>query len=88
MGGKSVDAATVEWRQRIGEDWGATLFADAGQVSSGSAPFSGAVRVGVGVGARYYTPLGAVRFDVAMPLRRLPGGNSFEIYIGLGQAFR
>jgi translocation and assembly module TamA len=87
MGGKSVDAATVEWRQRIGEDWGATLFADAGQVSSGSAPFSGAVRVGVGVGARYYTPLGAVRFDVAMPLRRLPGSNSFEIYIGLGQAF-
>ncbi len=87
VGAKSVDAATVEWRQRIGEDWGAALFVDAGQASAGGAPFSGTLRVGAGVGARYYTPIGAVRVDVAAPLNRMRGGNAFQLYIGLGQAF-
>jgi translocation and assembly module TamA len=87
VGAKSVDAATVEWRQRIGEDWGAALFVDAGQASADGAPFSGALRVGAGVGARYYTPIGAVRLDVAAPLNPVRGGSAFEIYIGLGQAF-
>jgi translocation and assembly module TamA len=87
VGAKSVDAATLEWRQRIGEDWGAALFVDAGQASANGSPFSGAVRVGAGVGARYYTPIGAVRLDVAAPLNPMRGGNAFEIYIGLGQAF-
>jgi translocation and assembly module TamA len=86
VGAKSVDAATVEFRQRIGEDWGAAAFVDAGQASDG-APFTGAVRVGGGIGARYYTPIGAVRADVAVPLTRGPGDAAFEIYIGLGQAF-
>ncbi|HSM96210.1 MAG TPA: BamA/TamA family outer membrane protein, partial [Rhizomicrobium sp.] len=86
VGAKSVDAATVEFRQRIGEDWGAAAFVDAGQASDG-APFTGAVRVGAGIGARYYTPIGAVRLDLAVPLNRMPGGDKFEVYIGLGQAF-
>ena len=29
----------------------------------------------------------AKSLDVAMPLTRQPGGDSFELYIGLGQAF-
>jgi translocation and assembly module TamA len=36
---------------------------------------------------RYYTPLGAVRVDVAVPVTPIPGGDAFEFYIGLGQAF-
>ena len=87
MGAKSVDAATVEFRQRIGEDWGGAAFVDAGQASASGAPFSGDLRAGAGVGARYYTPLGAVRADIAVPLNRIKGGDAFEIYIGLGQAF-
>jgi translocation and assembly module TamA len=87
MGAKSVDAATIEFRQRILEDYGVAAFIDAGQASEVGAPFSGAVRVGAGLGARYYTPLGAVRADIAVPLNRIPGGDAFELYIGLGQAF-
>lgn len=86
VGAKSVDAATIEFRQRIGEEWGAAAFVDAGQASD-DAPFTGAVRVGAGIGARYYTPIGAVRADIAVPLTRGPGDAAFEIYIGLGQAF-
>lgn len=87
MGAKSVDAAGIEFRQRILSDYGVAAFVDAGQASAGGSPFSGALRVGAGVGARYYTPLGAVRADIAVPLNRVPGGDAFELYIGLGQAF-
>ena len=86
VGAKSVDAGTVEFRQRFGDTWGAATFVDAGQAGTG-APFTGKVYAGAGVGARYYTPIGAVRLDVATPLVHLPGGDAFEIYIGLGQAF-
>src|SRR4051812_12275964 len=86
-GAKSVDAATIELRQRLFGDWGAAAFIDAGQATARGAPFSGAVRVGAGVGARYYTPIGVIRGDIAVPLNRMPGGDAFEIYIGLGQAF-
>ncbi len=67
-GGTSVTAATIEYRQRFGESFGAVAFVDAGQVGTSSAPFTGTVQTGVGVGARYYTSIGPIRLDVAVPL--------------------
>lgn len=43
--------------------------------------------VGVGGGVRYYTPIGVLRFDLAVPTYRRPNDDRFEVYIGLGQAF-
>ena len=86
-GGTSITAATVEYRQRFGESFGAAVFVDAGQVSSSSAGFGSGLRAGAGVGARYYTPIGPVRLDVAVPLNRRSGDDAFELYIGIGQAF-
>lgn len=86
-GGLSIDAATVEFRQRLFEDFGAAAFVEAGQVSDSNMPFDGTPRVGVGIGARYYTAIGPIRLDVALPLDKPSGGDNFEIYIGIGQAF-
>jgi translocation and assembly module TamA len=86
-GGTSLAAYTVEFRQRIYDSFGAVVFVDAGQVDTNSNPFSGQLRAGAGVGARYYTPIGPIRLDVAMPLNRQRGDDSFELYIGIGQAF-
>ena len=87
IGGTSIDAATIEFRQRLFTNFGAVGFIDAGQVGASSAPFQGTVRVGAGIGVRYYTAIGPIRLDVAVPLNKQPGGDAFEIYIGLGQAF-
>jgi translocation and assembly module TamA len=43
--------------------------------------------VGVGAGPRYYTPIGVLRLDLAVPTYRRPNDDRFEVYIGLGQAF-
>ena len=87
VGGTALDAGTIEFRQRIGKSFGFAAFADAGQVSSSSGPFQGTLRVGAGIGARYYTSIGPIRLDVAVPLNKPPGGDSFELYVGLGEAF-
>ncbi len=86
-GGTAIDAATIEFRQRFLSSFGAVAFVDAGQVGTGAVPFNGPLRVGVGLGARYYTPIGPVRLDFALPLSKIPGGDTFEVYIGIGQAF-
>ena len=87
IGGTSVTAGTVEYRQRFGESFGAVAFVDAGQVGQTSAPFTGAVFSGVGIGARYYTALGPIRLDIAVPLNKRRKDEIAEAYIGLGQAF-
>ncbi len=87
IGGTSLAAYTVEFRQRILESFGAAVFVDAGQVSNQSSPLSGQLRAGAGVGARYYSPIGPIRLDVAVPLNKQRGDDTFELYIGIGQAF-
>lgn len=86
-GGAAIDAGTIEFRQRLFGNFGAAAFVDAGQVSAGNLLFGGILRIGTGLGLRYYTPIGPIRLDVAVPVNRPPGDDSFEFYIGLGQAF-
>jgi translocation and assembly module TamA len=87
IGGTSMDAGTIEFRQHLFGDFAGAAFIDAGQDSATGVPFSGPLRVGAGAGVRYYTPIGPVRVDFALPLTRIRASDAFEIYIGLGQAF-
>lgn len=86
-GGASIIEGSVELRQRFGASLGGVAFLDAGGV--GLEPFTptDALRVGAGVGIRYYTAFGPVRADIATPLIRQPGSKSFGLYIGIGHAF-
>jgi translocation and assembly module TamA len=102
IGGTAINAGSAEYRQRIGTNFGTAVFVDAGNVSKNLDPLGGALRFGVGAGVRYYTPIGPIRVDIAVPLSKrgatsthnadgstttIRGDDSFEIYIGLGQAF-
>jgi translocation and assembly module TamA len=87
IGGTAISAGSLELRQRIGAKFGTAVFVDAGQVSASLKAVPDEFRVGTGVGLRYFTPIGPIRVDVAMPIQRRNGEDAFEIYIGLGQAF-
>ena len=84
VGGTSMQALNLELRQRIGTNLGFVAFVDSGGVSGSS---GSVYRIGVGAGVRYYTSIGPIRFDLALPTKRRPNDDRFEIYIGLGQAF-
>jgi translocation and assembly module TamA len=86
-GGTAIAAGGVEFRQRLYTNWGVVAFVDAGQVSASLKSLPDDTRIGTGAGMRYYTPIGPIRVDVAVPVGRRAGEDSFEVYIGLGQAF-
>jgi translocation and assembly module TamA len=87
IGGTAIAAGTLEFRQRFGANWGSAFFVDGGQVSASLKPLPNEFRIGVGAGVRYYTPIGPIRLDVAVPTQRDSISGSFQVYIGLGQAF-
>jgi translocation and assembly module TamA len=88
IGGTAIAAGGLEWRQRFGANFGAAVFVDGGQVSASLKPLPSVFRIGVGAGIRYYTPIGPIRLDFAVPTRHYsPDDDRFEVYIGLGQAF-
>ncbi len=86
-GGTQITAGSLELRQRFLASWGFTIFTDAGEVSAPAASLSGKYGVGAGAGLFYVTPIGPIRVQAAIPLVRLPNSGSFELYVGLGQAF-
>jgi translocation and assembly module TamA len=86
-GGTAMDSLGIELRHRLNRHLGIAIFADGGEVSQSTDPFAGDFRVGVGAGLRFYSPIGPIRLDVAVPTARRPGDDSFEIYVGVGQAF-
>jgi translocation and assembly module TamA len=86
-GGASLLEASIEWRQRVWGNFGAVAFLDAGTVGTGSAPDLSTLRAGAGLGLRYYTAIGPIRADVALPLVKQQGSSGYGLYIGIGQAF-
>jgi translocation and assembly module TamA len=90
-GGTAISAVGLEFRQRLFTTWGVAAFIDAGQTSDTLRLIPNNLQAGAGVGVRYYTPIGPLRFDVAVPINPTPGESSvqgrYQVYIGLGQAF-
>ncbi|MEM7446407.1 MAG: autotransporter assembly complex family protein [Pseudomonadota bacterium] len=89
LGGRSLIEGSLELRWRFSEEFGVVPFVDFGQVYESSYPdFDEDFQVGAGIGLRYYTSFGPVRFDVAFPLNPMDGdGEDFAFYISLGQSF-
>ena len=87
LGGRSYVTASAEARFKVTDTIGVVPFIDVGSVSLKSMPNFSDIRAGAGIGLRYATPFGPLRLDVAVPLRRYPGGARFGIYAGIGQSF-
>jgi outer membrane protein assembly complex protein YaeT len=63
-------------------------FVDVGNVYETVSAFSLLnLQTGTGVGLRLHTPVGLLRFDVAVPVNRRPFDPKWTTYFGLGHAF-
>jgi translocation and assembly module TamA len=88
IGGLSSLELGIELRTKITETIGLATFVDAGSVYDQSLPnLSQKLFWGPGIGLRYYSPIGPVRFDVATPFVRRSSDGLVQVYISLGQAF-
>jgi translocation and assembly module TamA len=89
VGGRSILTGSLEVRTRTkGLGW--VAFYDAGNVYRSMLPEAQRQTVlqSVGLGARYSTPIGPLRLDIAFPLqRRKHIDPMYQIYFSIGQAF-
>ncbi len=87
LGGRNLAELSFEGRMRVTDSIGAVAFIDAGSVSDEAYPTFGNLRVGAGIGARYMTPAGPIRLDIATPLNPSDRDEVVQVYISIGQAF-
>jgi outer membrane protein insertion porin family len=91
VGGPQLVILNSELRFPLGilSKLGGAAFYDGGNVfpSVGIHNFFDRYSNTVGVGLRYSTPVGTIRFDIGRNLNPVPGLNSTQIFFTLGQAF-
>lgn len=87
-GGRSIVTTTAEVRLKFTDTMGMVGFVDAGSVTDSTSPDFSDPAVGAGLGFRYYTGFGPIRFDIGVPLtQKDKTSDAFQIYISIGQAF-
>lgn len=86
VGGKSLTEFSLEARVRFG-NFGVVPFVDAGNISTSFLPRFRDLRIGTGLGVRYYSNFGPIRIDVGTPINPQPGDPKLAVYVSLGQAF-
>lgn len=79
IGGRYLASASLEVDYQLGGSWLVAAFADAGEASQ-QRPND--FKLGVGLGIRYRSPVGMIRFDVAHPLD--DPDNSFRVHVSIG----
>jgi len=99
IGGRSLMVYSLESRFKVRENWGVVFFYDIGNVFAEPFPqFNKKMLQSVGIGLRYYTPVGPLRLDVAFPLNRRRAFDKkanktktidrpYQIYFSVGQSF-
>ncbi len=88
LGGNSLLIGSFETRFPLYKKLGGVIFFDYGNVYTRQWDFKlGDIKYAPGIGLRYNTIIGPVRFDVGYALNPEPGINRFQYWISIGQAF-
>lgn len=82
VGGTRLLTGSLELQRYINERWRAAVFVDAGDAFD-NGDFD--LRVGVGIGIHYLSPVGALRFEVANPVSE--SGGSWRVHVNIGAEF-
>ena len=82
VGGSRLLTGSFEYQYQVYPDWWGATFVDSGLAAD---KFSeDELRYGVGVGVRWASPVGAIKFDIATPVRDKDNSKNIQFYIGLG----
>ena len=101
LGGYFIVESSIELRQKFLDNFGAAVFADAGNTLFGAEDFKlGKMAVALGFGLRYYSEIVPVRLDFGFKyfdpedkrsiierLRDMPFFDVMQFHIGIGEAF-
>jgi translocation and assembly module TamA len=79
IGGKHLVTASAEYEYYFKPKWGIATFVDAGDAFSGT---EYKPKIGAGIGLRWRSPVGMVRFDLGVPLREPKEGVQIHLVIG------
>jgi translocation and assembly module TamA len=79
IGGKFLSVISLEYEKTIFDDWGISAFVDTGNAFNLDSIL---FKTGAGLGVRWYSPLGPVRVDFAVPLNE--SDSSFQIHFAAG----
>lgn len=87
-GGLSILTLGLEFRARVSNSISVVPFVDGGNVFENSQIGNLDLLWAAGLGLRYYTAIGPLRLDFAVPLEKREGvDDDFQIYFSIGQAF-
>ena len=81
VGGENLLVGSVEIDQKISTAWSLAAFVDSGNAYDALSDFNPAT--GVGLGIRWFSPLGPIRFDIAVPLEK-DAPDDYRVHITLG----
>jgi len=88
IGGDLFLLTNVEWRQKLSDRFGFTVFTDAGQVWTDSTAFHiGDMVAGSGVGAFFLSPIGPLRLEYARKWKSVSWDDRTQWYLSLGFPF-
>ena len=82
VGGSRLLAGSLEYQYQFYSDWWGATFADSGLAANDFT--TKALRYGAGIGVRWASPIGAIKFDIATPIRDKDNSKNIQFYIGLG----
>jgi translocation and assembly module TamA len=83
LGARDLLVGSVEYEQRIFEQWGLAAFYDAGNVANGFSHLT--LARGAGMGVRWYSPIGPIKLDAASALSK--EGNPWQVDFNVGPEF-
>lgn len=79
LGGQNLLVGSVEVDYRLKGNWGVAAFVDAGNAFD---EMDTDLKIGVGVGLRWFSPIGPVRIDLAVP--QSGDQNDIRLHLNLG----
>lgn len=81
-GGQQLLTSTLEYQRRVTGDWWGATFVDSGDAFDNWGPED--LKTGAGVGVRWISPVGPIRFDVAHPF---DSEDDWRVHFSIGPEF-